>query len=75
MADKITKEMTIAESIQKHPYLAEVFMDNGMGCMGCPMAQMENIEQGCLGHGLNEEQIEKLLDAANKRIEKEEKNG
>ena len=32
---------------------AAVFMEFGMGCLGCAAAHFENIEQGAIGHGIN----------------------
>ena len=31
----ITKEMGIMEVVQKYPATVEVFMNSGMGCLGC----------------------------------------
>ena len=53
----IDKEMTFAEVLKKHPKTVEFFMENGMGCCGCPMAQMETLEQGFKAHGLDTEKL------------------
>ncbi|WP_294146332.1 DUF1858 domain-containing protein [uncultured Selenomonas sp.] len=34
----ITKDMSILEVVQKYPDTAEVFMNAGMGCLGCAAA-------------------------------------
>lgn len=60
---EITKEMLIGDVVRQRRDLTEVFMDNGMHCVGCPSAQAESIEEACMVHGLN---IENLLDALNK---------
>lgn len=58
---KITKDMTFAEVIQKYPQTAKVFLEAGMHCVGCVMAQQETIEQGAQVHGLDvDELVEKL---------------
>ena len=63
---KITKDMTIGEVIEKRGEKAAVLlMEAGMGCVGCPMAQMESLEAGCLGHGLSEKDIKKLVEKLN----------
>ena len=41
----ITKDMTIGEVIRKMPTAAEVLMSFGMGCVGCPSAQAETLEE------------------------------
>jgi hydroxylamine reductase len=32
-------------------------MSFGMGCIGCPSAQMESLEQACEIHGLDLEEV------------------
>lgn len=49
----ITKEMGILEVVQKYPKTASVFMEFGMGCLGCAAAHFENIEQGATVHGID----------------------
>ncbi len=49
----ITKDMSIMEVVQKYPETIEVFMNSGMGCIGCAAAHFENIEQGALAHGID----------------------
>lgn len=73
---KITKNTKISEVVQENPEAAMKLFESGMGCVGCPMAQMETIEQGCKAHGLDDKQIEELVNSLNaKEGEKEEKNG
>lgn len=59
---KITKEMTIGEIIRSNPRAAQVLMGFGMGCVGCPSAQMETLEEASQVHGMN---ITELVDALN----------
>ncbi len=58
----ITKEMGIKECVQKYPQTAYVFMEFGMGCLGCAAAHFENIEQGAIGHGID---VPALMEALN----------
>jgi hybrid cluster-associated redox disulfide protein len=60
---KITKEMTVGEAIRNYPESAEVLQEFGMGCVFCPSAQGESIEQAAMVHGLN---LDDLLAALNK---------
>lgn len=64
---KINKNMTISEVVAKHPVTIEVFLEHGMGCFGCGIAQFETVEQGAEAHGIN---IKKLMDALNKAVSK-----
>jgi hybrid cluster-associated redox disulfide protein len=59
----ITKDMTIGELVKNNPDKIEVLMSFGMGCVGCPSAQMETLEQAAMVHGLD---LEDLLEALNK---------
>ncbi|WP_461613536.1 DUF1858 domain-containing protein [Clostridium sp. Marseille-QA1073] len=60
---KITKDMTIGEVVRQHPNSVDVLMSFGMGCVGCPSAQAETLEEAATVHGLD---LEKLLEALNK---------
>ena len=53
--------MSFSEIIKKHPEATEILMEKGMHCIGCPMAQMETLEQGAKAHGLNPDEIVKEL--------------
>ena len=39
------------------PEAAEVLMSMGMGCLGCPSAQVESLEEACKVHGHDVEDI------------------
>lgn len=53
----INKDMTIGEIIADNSKAAEFLMSLGMGCLGCPSARVESLEQACSVHGLNVEEI------------------
>ena len=59
---KITKDMSLAEVMNKYPQTANVFMSHGMHCFGCSIANNETIEDGAKAHGIK---IPKLLDDLN----------
>lgn len=59
---KITKDMTIGELIRLNPKAVPVLMSFGMGCVGCPSAQMETLEDAAQVHGMD---INKMLEALN----------
>jgi len=62
---KINKKMKFSEVLHKFPDLAEVFIQEGMYCIGCPMSAQESIEQGCKAHGINPD---KLVEKLNQRL-------
>jgi hybrid cluster-associated redox disulfide protein len=49
----ITKDMKIAELLNKYPEAIGVLQENGVGCVGCMLAQAETIGQGLSAHGLD----------------------
>ena len=57
----ITKGMSILEVVQKYPDTVDVFVNAGMGCLGCAAAHFENIEQGAMAHGIDVDQLVKDL--------------
>ncbi len=62
---KITKNMGILEVVTLFPESVEVFQDFGMHCLGCMAAHFENIEQGCLAHGID---ADAMVTAINERM-------
>ncbi len=63
---KITKKTKINELVMRNSDAAEVLFKAGMVCVGCPMAAQETIEQGCLAHGMDKKEIDKLIKRLNK---------
>ena len=60
----ITKDMSILEVVQKYPDTGDVFVNSGMGCLGCAAAHFENIEQGATAHGIDVDALIKNLNEA-----------
>jgi hybrid cluster-associated redox disulfide protein len=67
---KITKEMVIEDIIQKYPKTTFVFLDYGLHCIGCPLAQDETIEEAVKVHQIN---LQKLLEDLNKATNNKQK--
>jgi hybrid cluster-associated redox disulfide protein len=59
----ITKDTLVGDIIKEKPEAVEILVGFGMGCVGCPSAQMESLEQAASIHGLN---LEELLVELNK---------
>jgi len=58
---EINKDTKIGDLLKECPEKAEILMRKGMGCLGCPAAQMETIEEACEVHGIDvNEVIEEL---------------
>ena len=64
----ITKDMSIMEVVTKYPDTVPVFMNSGMGCIGCAAAHCQNIEQGAMAHGID---IDALMAGLNEVVPRE----
>lgn len=61
MAFEVTKETIIGDILENDPSAAEYFMEMGMHCLHCPSARGESLEQACMVHGVDvDELVEKL---------------
>lgn len=54
---KINKDMKIGQLVNTYPESIQVLMTFGMGCVGCPSAQAETIEEACFVHGFKVEDL------------------
>lgn len=68
----INKDMTIADVLANNPektrLLSEIMIEFGIHCVGCGAAAFETLEEGVLGHGFNEKQLNNLVSDLNKAI-------
>lgn len=53
----ITGEMLIGEILKSKPEAAEILMEAGMHCLGCPSSQMESLTDACMVHGLDADAV------------------
>jgi len=65
--NSITRKMYLKEILSMHPKSAETMMKFGLHCLGCPVSGMETLEDGARSHGMDEEELEMLLDELNGR--------
>lgn len=57
----ITKDMTIGEIVRLGEDKVRILMMFGMGCVGCPSAQAETLEEAAMVHGINLDDLLKTL--------------
>lgn len=62
---KITKTTKLSEILQAKPEAVEILFEAGMGCIGCPMAQQETLEDGCRAHGMSGKEVDELVKKIN----------
>lgn len=57
----INKDTRIGELLQNNPEKAEILLEAGMHCLGCPASQAETLEEACEVHGINVEELIKKI--------------
>ena len=59
----IEKSMLIGELLNKYPEKADILLEAGMHCLGCPAAQGESLEEACAVHGIDVDSLIEKLNA------------
>ena len=58
----VTKDTIIGDILDMNLNTARVFMEIGMHCLGCPASRSETLEQACMVHGAD---VDEVLDRVN----------
>jgi hydrid cluster protein-associated redox disulfide domain len=58
----ITKDTIIGDILDIDSSVAPFFLEMGMHCLGCPASRGETVEQACMVHGVD---CEDLIDRLN----------
>ena len=53
----ITKDTIIGDILREKPDAAPILLGIGMHCLGCPSSQMETLEEACMVHGVNVDDV------------------
>ncbi len=69
--EKVTADSSIIGTVQMHPEIVNIFMQYGLGCIGCMAAHFETIGQGAGAHGID---VDALIEDINKVIAEAEAN-
>ncbi len=65
MKQKITRQTIIADAVKINPMAPQIMFSYGLHCIGCHVSLWETIEQGCMGHGMDSKQIDKMVEELN----------
>lgn len=60
---QITKDTIIGDILDIAPETAPAFLSIGMHCLGCPSSRGETVEQACMVHGVDVDELLKSLNA------------
>lgn len=69
MAKQVTKDMLIYEILETDPGNAAILMASGMHCVGCPSSAMESLEDACIVHGMD---VDDVIYSINEYLERKE---
>jgi hybrid cluster-associated redox disulfide protein len=63
----VTKTMTIGEVLKLNENVSTILMGFGLHCFGCPMSQMETLEEAAMVHGVDADlMVDKVNEFLNK---------
>lgn len=81
---KITRKTKFNEIMEINSNAGKILFEYGLHCVGCGLASIETLEQGCKAHGMKKKEIDELIEKLNKKnikkkskkkkIKKDEKN-
>ncbi len=54
---EITKQTTMGEMLEYDPGIAYILMQCGMHCVGCPSSIGESLEEACMVHGMEVDEV------------------
>ena len=54
---EITKKTTMGEMLEYDMGIAYILMQSGMHCVGCPSSIHESLEEACMVHGLDANEV------------------
>ena len=54
---EITKTMTIEKVINLDENVIPILLGFGLHCLGCPMSRAESLEEACMVHGVDVDEV------------------
>lgn len=58
---QVTRKTLIGEILAEDSTAAQYFYAMGMGCIGCPSAQSESVEEACAVHDIDPDALIEML--------------
>jgi hybrid cluster-associated redox disulfide protein len=65
----IHKGMIISEVVDTHPDVIPLLIQNGMHCIGCGASMFETLEEGLMGHGMDDREVDRIVDELNTYVQ------
>lgn len=67
---KVTKKTIIGDILDFDDTTAKYFFEMGMHCLGCPSSRAESLEDACIVHGTD---ADELVEKLNKHLQSKER--
>lgn len=67
--EHVHKNMTMHQILERHPQAASIMAEYGLHCFGCSANDLETLEEGCLGHGFSDHDVENLIFDINEMVD------
>jgi len=64
----VHKSMMISDVIDRHPDVVPILIESGMHCIGCGASMFETLEEGFIGHGMDNDEIARIIQNLNDYI-------
>ena len=58
---QITKNMIIGDILKINMGVVPILLNEGMHCIGCPASQGESLEEACMVHGIEVDELLKNI--------------
>lgn len=58
---KFSKDTNLSEIIEKAPEKVDILLEAGMHCIGCMASQFETLEEACIVHGIDVDELVQQL--------------
>ena len=66
---KVSKDMLIKDILAADRGVVPILLQSGLHCLGCPSAQMETLEEAAYVHGMDDSEVDGLVDSINEYLE------
>lgn len=53
----VTLETIIGDIVDFDENTADIFLESGMHCIDCPVSRMESVEEACIVHGVDPDEL------------------
>jgi len=68
----LTKDTILSEIVGESPRTAELLSEYGLHCVNCFASTFDTLETGAQVHGINNDELEQMIDEINVQLAKEE---